>query len=264
MRYGAMNFPVADLLREIDRIGAMDFDYMEIAMDPPMAHHTIISDQLEEIQNKLRAHNLDTICHLPTFVSTADLTESLREASVQEMTLSLRTAAALGAKKVVLHPSMAFGLGMFVMDTVRRYAFEFLEEIVRVAENLGTTLCLENMMPRNIFGVEPHEFEVIFEKFPSLKLTLDTGHAHIDDHNGNRLAEFVERFPGRIAHLHFSDNRGKHDEHLGVGRGTIDFPLLVDNLKQAGYDGTLTLEVFDEDPQSLPHSRERVKTLFRQ
>lgn len=262
MKYGAMNFPVADLLQEIDRIGVMEFDYIEIAMDPPMAHHSIISARPEEIQDKLQHNGLDIICHLPTFVTTADLTESLRRASVQEMLQSLRTAAALGTGKVVLHPSMAFGMGMFVMDTVRKYAFEFLQEITTTADSLDITLCLENMMPRNMFGVEPHEFEEIFAKFPNMMLTLDTGHAHIGDSGGDRLVEFVHRFPSRIGHLHFSDNSGKRDEHLGVGKGTVDFPRLVDKLKQTGYDGTLTLEVFDEDPHSLPDSRERVKTIF--
>jgi len=37
MHYGAMNFPVLPVLEEIDAIAGMGFDYLELAMDAPMA-----------------------------------------------------------------------------------------------------------------------------------------------------------------------------------------------------------------------------------
>ena len=37
MKYGAMNFPIKPLLREIEEIGEMGFDYVELTMDPPEA-----------------------------------------------------------------------------------------------------------------------------------------------------------------------------------------------------------------------------------
>ena len=43
-----------------------------------------------------------------------------------EMHRSLEVASALGARKVVLHPSMASGLGGFVLETVKAYVFDFL------------------------------------------------------------------------------------------------------------------------------------------
>lgn len=80
---------------------------------------------------------------------------------------SLEVAAQLGAKKVVLHPSMASGMGPFVLDTVKGYAFEFLSAMVDAAHKLDVTICLENMFPGNRLGVEPEGFEEIFKTFPS-------------------------------------------------------------------------------------------------
>jgi hypothetical protein len=37
MKYGAMNFPIKPLLGEMEEIGAMGFDYVELTMDPPEA-----------------------------------------------------------------------------------------------------------------------------------------------------------------------------------------------------------------------------------
>ncbi len=257
-----MNFPVLPVLDEIVSFAGMGFDYLELAMDPPMAHHSSISAGKKEIARALQDNGLGLVCHLPTFVSTADLTDSLRQASVVEMLCSLEVAVELGAEKVVLHPSMVGGMGPFVMTKVKSYAFDFISEMVVAARQLNVTICLENMFPRNLLGVLPEDFEQFFRAFPSLKLTLDTGHAHIADPKGHCLQKLVEQFGKQIGHLHFSDNKGRRDDHLAIGEGTINFPQLVRSLKAIGYDDTLTLEVFDKDRAKLVAGRERLKVLF--
>jgi sugar phosphate isomerase/epimerase len=262
MRYGAMNFPVLPVLEEIDAIAGMGFDYLELAMDAPMAHHSIIAADKTAIIHALEASGLGLICHMPTFVSTADLTESLRLASVTEMRRSLEVAFELGAAKIVLHPSMVAGLGAFVGDRIKAYAYDFLAEMVEAALQMRLTLCLESMFPRYMLGGQPTDLEEMFTAFPSLKLVLDTGHAHIDDRGEGRLLQLVEQFGSRIAHIHVSDNHGRRDEHLAVGHGTVDFAGLVQKLQAIGYDDTLTLEVFCENRQQLVDSRKRLEAMF--
>ena len=116
MQYGAMNFPVKPVLEELDKIAALGFDYMELSLDPPGAHYTTVREHKERLLESLKAYNMGLVCHMPTFVSTADLTESLRKASIDEILFSLETAADLKAMKVVLHPSSVNGMGIFVSD----------------------------------------------------------------------------------------------------------------------------------------------------
>ncbi len=262
MRYGAMNFPVTPVLEEIETFSRLGFDYLELTMDPPMAHHTKLSAIREKIIQALAENNMGIVCHLPTFVTTADLTESLRQASVNEMRRSLDVAASLGAKKIVFHPSMVTGMGAFVMDTVRKHAFDFICEMADAAKRLNVTLCLENMFPRCRLGVEPDDLAQIFNVVPALKLTLDTGHANIGDRRGRRLREMVSRFGKRIGHLHFSDNQGSVDDHLAVGQGTVNFSWLTGQLSALGYDDTITLEVFDENRSMLVESRKRIERMI--
>lgn len=262
MRFGAMNFPVMPVLDEIHSFAKLGFDYLELAMDPPMAHYTMLLSAKKEIAHALKENGLGLVCHLPTFVSPADLTESLRHASLAEMQHSLDVAVELGAEKVVLHPCMVGGMGVFVQNMVKAFAFDFLAEMVAAAEKLHVVICLENMFPRNMLGVEPEDFAEIFAAFPSLKLTLDTGHANIAGDNGRRLKKLVEQFGNRLGHLHFSDNQGKRDDHLAVGKGTVDFLQVVRSLKATGYNDTLTLEVFENDRAMLVESREKLKVLF--
>ena len=262
MYFGAMNFPAMPVLDEIDEFARMGFDYLELALDPPLAHYTIIARDKGVITRALQDNGMGLICHLPTFVTTADLTESLRRASLSEMLNSLDLAAELGAGKVVLHPSMVSGMGVFVFEEVKKHALAFLSEMVDAAEEVAVKICLENMFPRNQLGVEPDYFEEVFRSFPTLDLTLDTGHANIGAVGGGRLQALAERFGERIGHLHFSDNHGIRDDHLGIGRGNINFKALVQHLKSIGYDDTLTLEVFDKDRRVLGESRDLIKTFL--
>ena len=130
MLYGAMNFPVMPVLSELEEIKRLGFDYLELAMDPPLAHHKMIREQKERLLRALEDFKMGLVCHLPTFVSTADLTESMREASLNEVLESVKVAADLHAFKAVLHPSFIVGLSVFVMNQARQYAFESLEAIV--------------------------------------------------------------------------------------------------------------------------------------
>ena len=263
MKYGAMNFPIKPIADELADIAALGFDYLELSMDPPQAHYSAIRQQMNLILGALASHSMNIICHLPTFVSTADLTDSIREASLLEMFNSLEVAAELGSQKVVLHPGHIGGLGIYVEQTALAHANNSLAAIIDRAQTLGLCVCLENMFPKCRAFVEPDDFVEILQRFPDLKLTLDTGHANIANPGGRRILEFIEKFGPRIGHLHVSDNFGERDDHIPLGAGKIDFLKIVTALKQTGYDDTVTLEIFSEDRRKLRKSRDRLDRLYR-
>jgi sugar phosphate isomerase/epimerase len=262
MLYGAMNFPIRPVLQELGTISALGFDYFELTMDPPEAHHQIIDQQREQIISALAQNNMKAICHLPSFLSTADLSDRLRKASLDEMLDSLEVAATLNPLKVVVHPSYITGLGPFVADQARKYALDSLATVVQKADKLGLALCLENMFPRTNSLVEPEDFAKIMEQFPTLKMTLDIGHANIGSKREKRCLALIRRFPDRIDHVHVSDNFGKDDNHLPVGAGIIDFSRIIKALKGIGYDGTATFEVFSRDKDYLRISREKFAAML--
>ena len=257
MLYGAMNFPVRPILQELEAISSLGFDYLELTMDPPQAHHTTIRQQRNSILKNLEEFQMKLVCHLPTFLSTADLTDSLRQTSVKETLESLEVAASLDPLKIVLHPSYITGLSVFVVDKAKKLALESLSQIVDKADKLGLQLCIENMFPRSNSLVQPQDFLKIFDKFPTLKFTLDTGHAHIGSTGDKRNLEFLDKLGDRIAHVHASDNYGKEDNHLPIGAGTIDFQKIVRGLNAIGYDDTVTFEIFSRDRDYLRISREK-------
>lgn len=262
MRFGAMNFPVTPILEEIADFGKMKMDYLELAMDPPQAHYLQIQQQKSNILKALERFNMGLVCHLPTFVYTAHLTESIRFASLNEVTASLETAADLGAEKVVVHPGYIDGLAIHVPDHALDLALESLAKIYMRAETLGVKLCVENMFPRAGPFAEPKDFMPIFQTFPGIKLVLDTGHANIGDPTGKRIEHFITAFGDRLGHLHMSDNNGHLDEHLPLGHGNIEFRRVAGALRSVGYDQTVTLEIFDTDRSALLRSRLKLEKIL--
>ena len=261
MKYGAMNFPIKPLLSEIEEIGEMGFDYVELTMDPPEATPQKILAQKRQIQDLLRRYRMGIIGHLPTFVWTSDLYESLRKVSIQETLDALEAGVELGIEKVVLHPGYITGLGKFLLDKAKGYGMESIETILNKATSLGLTLCLENMFPQAHFLSKPHEFQEVFESFPDLRLALDIGHANLGG-GKNKSSEFIHQYGYRIGHIHANDNFGKEDNHLPVGAGIIDFEKILKELNEARYDETLTLEIFSKDRDYLKISKDKIKRIW--
>jgi sugar phosphate isomerase/epimerase len=255
MIYGAMNFPIRPVLDEIHAIGTLGFDYVELAMDAPEAHYISLRNQRDAIHQALAQFGMSLICHLPTFIHTADLTESIRSASRHELLNSLTVAAELGARKVVLHPSFIGGMGRNALELSKHYAIESLDAVALQADKIGVRVCLENLFARLTPFTTPEDFAIVFEKWPPMAMTLDIGHAFIDGHGMDRILAFIQQFGERIQHVHISDNFGQRDEHLAVGDGAIDFAMLIEALCQIPYDDTMTLEIFTPDRNDLVRSR---------
>lgn len=256
-----MNFPVKPILQEIEEIGELGFDYLELTLDPPEATPQKILSQKQLLQKILHRYRMGLIGHLPTFVWTSDLYESLRKASLQENIEALEAAAELGIEKVVLHPGYVTGMGKFVIDRAKKFGMESIEAILKKANSLGMTLCLENMFPQALFLTQPDEFQEVFDIFPEIRLALDIGHANLGS-DRNKAFEFVQRYGYRIGHIHANDNFGKEDNHLPIGAGLIDFEKIIKSLKETLYDDTITLEVFSRDRDYLRISKEKIKRMW--
>jgi sugar phosphate isomerase/epimerase len=136
------------------------------------------------------------------------------------------------------------------------------QRIVEKANNLGLMLCIENMFAKTHMLMEPDDFEEIFRLFPSLKFTLDTGHANIKTNGGKRIFDLIARFKDRLGHVHVSDNFGKEDSHLPIGTGTVDFSRVAKSLKNIGYDSTVTFEIFSGNRNYLRMSSEIFQSML--
>ena len=78
---------------------------------------------------------------------------------------------------------------------------------------------------------------------PNLKIMPDVFHMNIEDPS---IAGELVRYLDKVAYIHFADSN-----RLAPGWGHLDFAGLVDQLKQAGYQGWIGVEILPKpDPTS--------------
>jgi len=76
---------------------------------------------------------------------------------------------------------------------------------------------------------------------PRIGMCLDIGH---DTRNGKDPVADLKKYKSRVFDIHIKDVTGttKLGYSLEVGRGVIDFPALVNMLREVGYTGVCSLE----------------------
>jgi len=158
--------------------------------------------------------------HLPTFVLTSDLYESLRQASLQENFDALEAASELGIKKMVLHPGYITGLGKFLVDKARGYGMESIEAILKKAGSLGITLCIEKCFLRQMFLIALKSFKISSKSFQIFALFLISAMPTSEPERTNPQSSFAVTVTEWAVHA--NDNFGKEDNHLPIGAGIID------------------------------------------
>lgn len=247
-----MNNPMRDVMREITRIARLGFDFVDLTLEPPQARVDTVD--LRRIRTALDEANLGVIGHTAYYLPFASGFDSIHQAAIHEAERCLDFFAELGVPAMNVHvDSRAPG---YPPDWIRQRNIAAYTVLAERAERLGMVIMVENGE-----GEDADFFAPIFEAVPGLGLHLDIGHANINTRKSH-APSLLARYSDRLKHVHLSDNKGKGDDHLAIGAGTIDWKRELKALKAAGYDGTITLEVFYGDSDLITYSRNKVRTLW--
>lgn len=254
MQLGAMNNPMVDIFEEIQLISDLGFDFIDLTLEPEETYSATID--VDKVSLALDSAGLDVVGHTAWYLPISSPYPELRAMAISELARCLRVLKDLGATKMNVHPSMKVPLHEF--DWIAAQNIEAITRLVEMAQPIGMDIMVENMPNfSRVAHIAP-----ILEAVPEAKLLLDAGHANLDSPY-NHSEELLAHFGERLAHVHVSDNRGGHDDmHLPLGVGNINWPKIVQSLKNAGYDGTITIEVFGDDDDYLAISRTKLERLW--
>lgn len=257
MRIGTMNHPGRDLLEEIKVAAEMEFDFLDLTLEPPLA----LAGQVDipSVRAALRDHGLGVVGHTAYYLPLCSPFESLRHAAVEELKRCLEVFAELGAAWMNIHPDHVAPLHS------RRFVIErnlaSLRDLLPAARHSGVGLMIENLP--GSFNTARQLGELL-DPVPELGLHLDIGHANLLVEQ-NTTDEILAAYGSRLRHVHLHDNKGGSTNlHLPLGAGTLDTRHCLGALKRANYDGTITLEVFTADRHHLAYSREVLRALWDQ
>ncbi len=254
MQIGMMNNPARDPLQEIAWAGQHGFAFVDLTLEHPKAGaDTVDSGALPAA---LDATGLGVVGHTAWYLPFASPVPRLRAAAIEEVVSTLPHFASVGATLVNVHPdpgSRTVGIG-----TERAVAWN-VAAFARLAETAaahGLRLMVENL-PNAYESVDA--MRAMLDAHPSIGFHLDLGHAQV---RGNRTPDYLAAFADRLAHVHLSDNTGRADDHLPLGVGRTDWQQLIRMVKRAGYDGTITLEVFSDDRDYLLASQRKLRAAW--
>lgn len=184
--------------------------------------------------------------HWPSWI---DADEAAREARIRHTIACVELAAALGAKTVSTEPGGPLE-GRPREEGYRLFA-KGLERAGRRAAELGVTVLVEPepglLIER---GQEYEEFAGRYVAFPGVGLNFDMGHFFCV---GEDPAALIRRFGRRALHCHLEDIAADRAHfHLPPGKGAMDYGAIFSALRDVGYDGWVTIELYpfqDNAPQ---------------
>ena len=83
---------------------------------------------------------------------------------------------------------------------------------------------------------------------PQAKANIDISHLVL----AGDAADTILGLKGKIAHVHLSDCNGKVHGDLPPGRGTVQFPPYLRALRDAGFTGTISIELeYSPEPDKI-------------
>jgi sugar phosphate isomerase/epimerase len=103
---------------------------------------------------------------------------------------------------------------------------------------------------------------------PHFGILIDAGHFNLSAHKYGYIdctpEEYFAALPIQLLEVHLSDNDGKGDQHLPLGRGNVNFKAVARGLRDIGFDRISTIELEPaKHLSSIPVAkREIVESLF--
>lgn len=255
-----LRYPIGET---IARIAALGYRGIELLADVPHAWPAGLLDvQKDAIRAALDRNGL-TISNINAFMMNAiadqrqpywhpswiDPDPHYRAIRREHTKRSLQLASDLGAPHVTTEP----GGPLFPGQTWQSAADIFYDELkpcLELAEKLGVPLLIE---PEPDLLIERFDQYLEFVNridSPMIGLNFDVGHAYCVSQDPQH---WIAKMAPHSRHYHLEDIAATRvHQHLVPGRGAIDFAATLAAIKETGYDGWLTVELYPylDDPDA--------------
>ena len=201
-----------------------------------------------DVRRKLANHKGRQSMHGPASVPLASNDPGMRALAQERLGQGLDVCEDLGLTQMVIHSPYIHWDQENLEKIPGRREEKFdnfvatMEPMVKRAEGLSVELVIENIEDRN-----PHIRKDIVDHFasPSLKLSIDTGHAYYANRMGGAPAvDMYLRAAGNdLKHLHLQDADGYADRHWAIGDGTIPWTAVFEELSLLTSNPRLIIEI---------------------
>lgn len=144
-------------------------------------------------------------------------------------------------------------------EACRTRSIEGMREVAKYAEEQGVIVALEpvNSIAINFINTTQEGIAAVEEVgVSSFKLMLDSNHMYIEDIDMHQSVIDAKDY---VTYVHLVDSN-----RLYLGNRKLDFHAFLSSLKEIGYDGWLSVEVFQRPTQdiALEKSAEHIKEIL--
>ncbi len=244
---------------------ARECGYTGIELAPYTIHknaYEIGPDQRESVRRLAEGEGLEVVglhwllAFTEGYYLTSPDRETRRETSAYLQELA-RLCRDVGGKVMVLgSPRQRNLLPGVTHDQAMEYAAEVLRDTVPTLAECGVTLAVEPL------GPEEGDFLLTADLGAELVEKVGSPHCrlHLDvkamSSEGQPIPDIIRKHAGITAHFHANDANKR-----GPGMGDIDFVPILRTLLEVGYDGWVSVEVFDYSPGVEALARESFQNL---
>jgi sugar phosphate isomerase/epimerase len=237
------------------RIAALGYDGLELLADVPHAWPAgLLNEQKRGIVMTMELTRL-AFSNINAFMMNAvndrrqpywypsfiEPDPHYRQVRIDHTRRALELCAELGAPHITTEPGGPLAPGQSRAQAIDLFV-EVLKPLAETAHQLSVLLLLEPE-PGLLLETTDQYLEVAERlNAPSIGLNFDVGHAYC-------VAEDLPRAIAKLAkhtrHYHVEDIAASRvHQHLVPGTGAIDFAEVIAAIKNTGYDGWLTVELY--------------------
>ncbi len=250
MRIGttSMVFWQTGLADGIEKATKIGFDSIEIWVSHFQKEIDLTTDRLAKL---LKEAGLACTIHAPIRdINIASVNEGIRRESTAQQIEAVRLCAALGGELVVVHPGKRSSKRN---DANEQWGYQAnsYRQILEEAKAHGVTVTVENMEweKENELVRTAKDIQRLQEMVGDFHLPVTLDLTHVAD--TTRIIEAIDTLGKDIIHVHVSDFGEKR--HIPLGDGILDFKPIFQRLKERGFNGILSFEIF------IPGSTEQLK-----
>ena len=182
---------------------------------------------------------------------------SVRDRTAKHLNDLIRLCGDLGGRIITLGASKKRNvLPEITPQQAWGYAIETFKQSLETAEKCEVTLCLEPLSHHlTDFLTKASEAVRMVEEInhPNFRMMLDVRSA---SHDEMPIPDLVRQSARHLAHFHANDDNGR-----GPGTGNADYAGIAAALKEIQYDGYLSVEVFDFQPDPETIAKESLRVL---
>jgi sugar phosphate isomerase/epimerase len=199
------------------------------------------TDKILKLKNLLNSYDFKYFVHAPNIdTNLASVNPLIRRVFKKTILKAVIFAAELDAELLVSH------VGRLSRDYPRKLvrkamknSTDSLRKINQLSNNLGIIFTIENDHKSNdyVLAGYPEQINFLIENV-GCKLTFDIGHANTI----GKIEDFTKLLDKFIVNVHLHDNNGREDEHLPIGKGSIDFMKVFKRMKDWGSEKPLIIE----------------------